>query len=98
MAKEKSSRGQYGELVARLQELVGQLEGGELSLEDSLERFAEGVRLVKQGEKLLSDAERRVEQLLSEDGATAPLDPATKEPPAKRSARKSADDEGDVPF
>jgi exodeoxyribonuclease VII small subunit len=74
VARDKSTgKGQYGEVVGRLQEIVEALEAGELSLEDSLERFAEGVQLVKQGEKLLGDAEKRIEQLLSEDGRVAPL-------------------------
>jgi exodeoxyribonuclease VII small subunit len=66
-------QGQYGEVVSRLQSIVEALEAGELTLEDSLERFAEGVQLVKQGERLLADAEKRIEQLLTEDGRTAPL-------------------------
>lgn len=74
MAREKPANpGQYDEVVARLERIVEALEGGELSLEESLERFSEGIRLVKQGEGLLTDAERRIEQLLSEDGSTAPL-------------------------
>jgi exodeoxyribonuclease VII small subunit len=68
-----AGQGQYGDVVSRLQSIVEALEAGELSLEDSLERFAEGVQLVKQGERLLADAEKRIEQLLSEDGRTTPL-------------------------
>jgi exodeoxyribonuclease VII small subunit len=64
----------YSQVVERLQRVVDDLEGGDLSLEDSLDKFSEGVRLVKKGEALLSEAEKRVEQLLSEEGATAPLD------------------------
>jgi exodeoxyribonuclease VII small subunit len=80
-----AGQGQYGEVVSRLQSIVEALEAGELSLEDSLERFAEGVQLVKQGERLLADAEKRIEQLLSEDGRTTPLkvpEGATSEPAA----------------
>ena len=68
MAKEKGTE-QYSDVVQRLQGLVEQLEGGGLSLEDSLEKFAEGIQLVRRGEKLLSEAEKRIEQLLSDDGA-----------------------------
>jgi exodeoxyribonuclease VII small subunit len=72
VAKEKSAeRGQYSEVVTRLEGIVEALENGQLSLEDSLDRFAEGVQLVKRGERLLADAEKRIEQLLSEDGKTA---------------------------
>jgi exodeoxyribonuclease VII small subunit len=92
VARDKtSSKGPYGDVVDRLTEIVQALEAGELSLEESLERFAEGVKLVKEGEALLSDAEKRIEQLLSDDGKTAPLKLAdTKEvavPPASASAR-----------
>lgn len=110
MAKEKQAgRGDYGQVVERLQAIVEALEGGELSLEESLERFSEGIQLVKQGERLLADAEKRIEQLVSEDGRTAPLKvpetsdaPAAAAPqgrsaPAKRPAPPPADDD-DVPF
>jgi exodeoxyribonuclease VII small subunit len=55
-------------VVERLDSVVKRLEGGELSLEDSLREFEEGIRLVRRGEKLLTDAERRIEQLLSDGG------------------------------
>lgn len=109
MAKEKQAgRGDYGQVVERLQEIVEALEGGELSLEESLERFSEGITLVKQGEKLLGDAEKRIEQLVSEDGRTASLkvpetpDAPAAPPPARAAAVKRptpppADDD-DVPF
>jgi exodeoxyribonuclease VII small subunit len=79
--------GKYGEVVARLKQIVEALEAGELSLEESLERFGEGISLVKQGEKLLADAEKRIEQLVSEDGRTAPLKvPESTEPSATPNA------------
>lgn len=111
MAKEKNAaRGQYGDVVTRLQQIVEALEGGELSLEDSLDRFAEGITLVKQGEGILGDAEKRIDQLLAEDGRTAALkvpeghEPAPASPArpaAPAAARKPAAapaDDDDVPF
>lgn len=94
---EKAERSGYGDVVARLQEIVESLEGGALSLEASLEKFAEGVQLVKRGEKLLAEAEKRVEQLLSDDGRTAPLNPAETPAPAAPPRRSAKTDE-DVPF
>jgi len=99
----------YDEVVKRLEAIVESLEGGELSLEDSLERFAEGITLVKQGEGLLTDAEKRIEQLLSEDGRTAPIEvkelpaapstAATRAAPAAPSTKPApAADDDDVPF
>ncbi|MBK7858371.1 MAG: exodeoxyribonuclease VII small subunit [Archangiaceae bacterium] len=69
-AKDAKNGEQYSDVVQRLQALVEQLEGGGLSLEDSLEKFAEGIQLVRKGEKLLSEAEKRIEQLLSDDSGT----------------------------
>lgn len=109
MAKEKTpAKGQYGDVVQRLQEIVSALEGGELSLEESIERFQEGMTLVKTGEAILADADKRIEQLLSEDGKTTPLRlPDTAPEPARAAAAPApsrkpapaptvADD--DVPF
>ena len=62
----------YDQLVERLERLVAQLEEGKLSLEGSLETFAEGVRLAREAGRKLDEAEKRVEELLrAEDGAVA---------------------------
>jgi exodeoxyribonuclease VII small subunit len=54
----------YDAVVARLERVVGELESGQLSLEQSIEKFAEGVRLARDASRKLDDAERRVEQLV----------------------------------
>lgn len=67
----------FDELLDRLRKLVGKLESGTLSLEDSLRCFEEGVLLCKRGTEILDGAERRVEILLARPGGrldTAPLD------------------------
>jgi exodeoxyribonuclease VII small subunit len=48
----------------QLQKAVKKLEGGELSLEDSLRQFEEGVRLTRVCQEYLSTAEQRVEILM----------------------------------
>ncbi len=62
--------------LERLETLVGKLEGGELSLEDSLRTFEEGVRLVRLCSERLKSAELRIQQLEdSTDGVSErPLD------------------------
>jgi exodeoxyribonuclease VII small subunit len=68
----------YDVIVARLERVVTELESGQLSLEQSIEKFAEGVRLAKDASRKLEDAERRVEQLVrGADGedATVPFAP-----------------------
>jgi exodeoxyribonuclease VII small subunit len=68
----------YDALLARLEKVVAELEGGGLTLEQSLEKFAEGMALAREAQRKLDEAERRVEQLVkTADGgeATAPLEP-----------------------
>jgi exodeoxyribonuclease VII small subunit len=60
----------YDRLVCRLEKVVEQLEGGGLTLEQSIEKFAEGIRMVREASKRLEEAERKVETLLrAEDGS-----------------------------
>ncbi len=54
-------------LLARLDQVVRELEGGELPLERALAHFEEGVRLVREGEALLASVEQRIEMLLADD-------------------------------
>ncbi len=68
----------YDGLVSRLERVVGELEGGQLTLEQSIERFAEGVRLSREAARKLDEAERKVELLVrSADGEeeAVPFDP-----------------------
>jgi exodeoxyribonuclease VII small subunit len=84
--------------------VVESLETGELSLEESLRQFEDGIKLVRRGEELLGRAEQRIEELLSEGGEdkVAPLAEAPGGKPASRpgkaAARPSADEDDDVPF
>jgi len=52
--------------LKRLEEIVAQLEGNTLALEQSLEIFEEGVKLVRFCTGRLDDAERRIEILLTD--------------------------------
>lgn len=56
--------------LKKLEEIVRRLEGGSLSLEDSLKAFEEGVKYASFCSKKLDEAERRVEVLLKrKDGS-----------------------------
>lgn len=58
----------FEEALGRLETLVQTLERGDLSLDESLKAFEEGVKLSKSCLKLLDEADRRVEILLGNDG------------------------------
>ena len=62
--------------LKRLEDLVAELESGRLSLEDSLSRFEEGMRLSKLCQQKLKGVELRIEKLVAENGGTKarPLD------------------------
>ncbi len=56
--------------LKKLEEVVRRLEGGALSLDDSLKAFEEGVKYAAFCSKKLDEAERRVEVLLKrKDGS-----------------------------
>src|SRR5439155_9993366 len=59
----------FDQVLAQLRGVVEKLEGGNLTLEQSLAAFEEGVRLSRKGAEILDQAERRVELLSrGEDG------------------------------
>ncbi len=63
----------FEECVRQLEQIVEQLEGGQLPLEKSLELFEQGVRLAKNAQTTLTTAERRVEEMLSVDESGEPI-------------------------
>lgn len=52
--------------LARLEEIVRQLENEQISLEQSLELFEEGVKLADSIQKRLSEAHLRVKKVIEE--------------------------------
>lgn len=65
----------FEESMVKLENIVKQLEKNEVSLEESLKLFEEGIRLSQVCQKLLEDADRRVSVLLeNEAGQKVPAD------------------------
>jgi len=54
--------------LQQLEKIVTQMESDEIGLEDSLNQFERGIKLAKECQDTLSNAEHRVEQLLEENG------------------------------
>lgn len=57
----------------RLEEIVEKMETGELTLEDSLKLFEEGVKLSRECNSQLTDAEQKVKLLLGIDDDGKPV-------------------------
>lgn len=68
----------FEEALAELEALVAQMEGGDLSLDESLKAFERGVRLTRQCQQVLSAAELKV-RTLSEAGELEPAELETLE-------------------
>ena len=59
----------FEEALQKLEAIVNKMEGGDLSLEEALNAFEEGVKLAKFCSSKLDEAERRVEKLIrKQDG------------------------------
>ncbi|MFQ6574999.1 exodeoxyribonuclease VII small subunit [Pseudomonas sp. UM16] len=67
MARKKASI-DFEQSLADLQVLVERLENGELSLEDSLTAFEQGISLTRDCQSALVQAEQKVQVLLERDG------------------------------
>jgi len=71
MAKEakKTEDIKFEDALSKLESIVEKLENGDLSLEESLAAFEEGIRLSRICSKRLNEAERKIEILTKgEDG------------------------------
>jgi len=60
----------FEQMMSRLEGLVARMEGGNLSLEESIQAFEEGIKLVKQCTSVLGEAEKRIQQLTEEGAKT----------------------------
>jgi len=68
MAAKKSTGLGFEKALAELEQLVEQMEQGELSLEDSLKQFERGMALAQNCQAALRAAEQKVEQIVVKNG------------------------------
>ncbi|WP_066016008.1 exodeoxyribonuclease VII small subunit [Endozoicomonas atrinae] len=76
----------FEQSLAELETLVQQMESGDMSLEESLKAFEQGIKLTRSCQKALTDAEQKVQKLLEQNGelTTEPFDAEGGEPSADR--------------
>jgi exodeoxyribonuclease VII small subunit len=65
----------FEEAMERLEQIVESLEGGDLTLEESLKIFEEGMKLIRFCSKKLEEAEQKVTLLIKESGGTLTQQP-----------------------
>ena len=77
-AKTDPAKLNFEDALKELEDIVSKLEGGQVSLEQSISMYERGEKLKQRCEALLTDAEMRIEKItLSADGkpkGTEPLD------------------------
>lgn len=57
----------FEKAMAELEQLVSQMEDGDLSLDDSLQAFERGIKLTRQCQQALSQAELKVKTLTADN-------------------------------
>jgi exodeoxyribonuclease VII small subunit len=68
MSRKKKSDLNFEEALDELDHLLEQMESGKLSLEESLSQFEKGIKLTRQCQELLTQAEQKVEILVQKNG------------------------------
>jgi len=70
MAKKNQSDFNFERALENLEEIVSSMENGDLTLEDSLKAFERGIKLTRECQAALKDAEQKVRVLSKENGET----------------------------
>ena len=65
----------FEDCLSRLEQIVTALEAGNLSLEDSLKIFEEGIAMSRHCARYLEDAQRRIEVLAKDDAGAVSTRP-----------------------
>lgn len=58
----------FEEMMKKLEEIVDELESGEMPLDDSLKKYEEGVKLLRLCRKRLDETKRKVDLLVKKGG------------------------------
>ena len=58
----------FEEQMEKLEEIIGELEKGDLNLDDSVSKFEEGIKISKECNKILEEAEKKITILVNKDG------------------------------
>ena len=58
----------FEESMKSLENIVTELENGKLNLDESVKKFEEGMKIAKQCNTILENAEKRITILLEKDG------------------------------
>ena len=93
-ARKPAPEANFEQAMKRLEAIVEQMESGELSLEDLIVRYEEGMKLVKVCQERLASAEQRIE-IITRNSAGKPVvrkfEPAAAAQPETQGEPKNVD-------
>ena len=69
----------FEEQIENLEQIVADLEKGDLNLDDSVSKFEEGMKISKECNKILENAEKKISILINQDGEIKEEDFETEE-------------------
>ena len=62
------AKANFEDNMENLEKIVGELEKGDLNLDESISKFEERIKISKDCNKILEDAEKKITILLEKDG------------------------------
>ena len=60
----------FEQALEELEQIVSQIEQGKVSLEESIEKYAQGIERIKQCRAILDSAEKKIQILAKAEGET----------------------------
>ena len=85
----------FEEAIEKLEEITSALEGGDLSLDQAMARYEEGVKLAAVCQARLDSARRKIEMMVKGKDGRMKLKPFQSEPGQKKKARSSDAEAGE---
>ncbi len=64
------AKSSFEDNMNNLEKIVAELEKGDLNLDESITKFEDGIKLSKECNKILEEAEKKITILLEKDGET----------------------------
>lgn len=62
------AKSSFEDNMNNLEKIVTELENGDLNLDESISKFEEGIKISKECNKILEEAEKKITILLEKDG------------------------------
>ncbi len=81
MSKSKDKPLKYEEALAQLEDLIERIESGQVGLEDSLQAYEQGMKLITHCRSILSAAEQKITELSAQENGKLVAEPTDNKEP-----------------